>query len=91
MTKSKILIVEDDKLLSTTYTMFVEDLGYEICEVCSSGEEAIKLVEDKCPDLIIMDIYLSGKLDGVETAKLILEKVNVPIVYITSDKEYSTI
>ncbi|GAB4297272.1 MAG: hypothetical protein Kow0068_21540 [Marinilabiliales bacterium] len=91
MSKSKILIVEDDKLLSTTYTMFVEDLGHEVIAVCASGEEAITEVKNNVPDLILMDIYLDGQFDGIATAAKINEFAFVPVIYITSDEEFSTI
>ncbi len=91
MNKGKILIVEDDNMLCTVFEMFLEELGYEHCGTVDSGEDALTHLENKLPDLILMDIHLKGKIDGIETAKQILEKYNVPIIYISGDSNVETV
>ena len=80
----KILVVEDDKMLCTIFQMFIQELGYEIAGVVRSGEDAIKLL-DVCPavDCVLMDIQLDGDLDGISTARLLGERRNTPVIFIS--------
>ena len=60
MKKAKILIVEDDFITSTDLEFRLRQMGYAICAVCATGEEAILLARTQLPDLVIMDITLDG-------------------------------
>ncbi len=80
----KILIVEDDSFIARDTKMRVENLGYNVSGIVPSGEEAIEKVDLAPPDLILMDIKLKGQIDGVEAAKQINTKYNIPIVYVTA-------
>lgn len=91
MNKTRILIVEDDKLLSTTFQLFVSELGHEIIGVTSSGEEAINMFREKNADLVLMDIHLPGEIDGISAALAILKIKEIPVIYVTSDKEKETV
>ncbi len=91
MSKAKILIVEDDSMLCTVFEMFLDELGYSHCGTVASGEDALSHCESHKPDLILMDIHLTGEIDGVETTKTILEKYNIPIIYISGDSDVSTV
>ena len=62
-------------------------MGYTIPAVVFSGEEAIKKSAEMQPDLVLMDIKLNGNIDGVEAAKQIRTRFNIPIVYITAYSE----
>ncbi len=88
---NKILIVEDDSMLCTVFEMFLEELGYEHCGTFASGEDALIQIENKPPDLILMDIHLQGEINGIETAKQIRDKYNIPIIYISGDSEVKTV
>lgn len=90
MGKAKILIVEDDSMLCTVFEMFLEELGYELSGTVASGEDALIHLENKQPNLILMDIHLQGEIDGIETAKQILKKYNIPIIYISGDSDVKT-
>jgi len=78
-------------MLCTVFEMFLDELGYSQCGTVPSGEETIKHCETNSPDLILMDIHLEGEIDGIETAKHILEKYNIPIIYISGDSDVSTV
>lgn len=81
----KILIVEDSSLTIEIIAEYLHKNGYETLSV-SSGEKAIKTVQDFDDiNLILMDIMLEGKIDGVEAANKILEIKDVPIVFITAN------
>lgn len=80
----KIFVIEDDKL-SVIYTKnMLENLGYQFAGSSASGEDAIIQIENKEIDLILVDIDLEGKLDGIETTEKIHKKYDIPIIYITS-------
>jgi hypothetical protein len=65
MEVKKVLIVEDDTLLTTTFSMFVEDLGYKVAGITSDGKKSIELCKKNTPDIVLMDIHLPGKIDGI--------------------------
>ena len=85
--KKKILIVEDEVMLSAWLKMQLEDEGYFVCGCITTGEEAIEFVQNTKPDLIIMDINLVGEIDGIEAAEIIIKKINIPIIFMTGYEE----
>lgn len=89
--KKKILIVEDDSLISTIFRMFLKELGYDLIGIVEDGKEAIRLCEEKKPDIILMDVHLGGNLDGIQTTELIKAKFDIPVIFLSSDTEESTI
>ncbi len=91
MEKKRIFIVEDENIVSLDMRKRLEKLGYEVPGIASSGEEAVAMVLESRPDLVLMDIKLSGKMDGVEAAAEILKTYAVPIVYITAYAENTTL
>ena len=91
MAKKKILIVEDDKMLCAIFEMFIRELDYELVGISQSGNEATKLIAINKPDVILMDIYIEGNITGIETAKLIYERYDIPVIFVTSDIKEETI
>ncbi|PKV67330.1 LytR/AlgR family response regulator transcription factor [Pontibacter ramchanderi] len=89
MAQLKLLIAEDDVVIAQNLSLSLESMGYEVCQVLSSGEELLLQVHQHQPDLIILDITLEGKLDGIETAALLAKATRVPFIFMTafSDKE----
>lgn len=87
MKSGKILIVEDELIISKSIVLILEQEGYTSAMV-TSGEEALELIPVYMPDLILMDIGLSGKLDGVTTANIISHQYNVPVIFITDQVNY---
>ena len=86
-----ILLVEDDRITSKLIQKYILDIGYYLAGAVASGEEAVAIINEKEPDLVLMDINLEGKLDGIESAKSINSTISIPFVYITSSSDYSTI
>jgi CheY-like chemotaxis protein len=84
MTKAKIMIVEDEWVTADDIRMSLQSLGYTVTSVTSSGEEAIQNAEKDKPDLVLMDIVLEGKMDGIEAANEIRTNLNIPVVYLTA-------
>ncbi|MBX0334392.1 response regulator [Pontibacter sp. HSC-14F20] len=89
MARLKLLIAEDDVVIAQNLSLSLESMGYEVCQAVSSGEELLLQVHQHQPDLIILDITLDGKLDGIETAALLAKATKVPFIFMTafSDKE----
>ena len=81
--KNKIMIVEDEVILSAWLKMQLEDEGYLVCGCFTSGEEAVEFVKTTKPDVILMDIRLTGKISGIETAEIITKNSNIPIIFMT--------
>ena len=88
MAEKRILIVEDEIITAEDIRESLQDMGYMVLGIVSSGEEAIKKVEEDIPDLVLMDIMLRGEMDGIAAAKQIRSVFNIPVVYLTaySDK-----
>lgn len=87
----KILLVEDDRITSRLLQKYILDIGYTLTSALSSGEEALREIDLNEPDLVLMDINLEGKLDGIDSAKSIMQRHSLPVVYITSSSDYSTL
>ncbi len=79
--KIKVLIVEDEWLISEVMKTLLERLNYEVTDVAVSEEEAIEKIEENLPDVILMDIVLMGAMDGIETAGQIRSRWDIPIIF----------
>ncbi len=91
MDKTRILIVEDESIVAHDIENMVRNIGYEVCGVVTSGEEAIEVAAATAPDLILMDIVLKGEVDGVEAAEKIRELHNIPVIYLTAHTDDNTL
>lgn len=87
----KIMIVEDERMISEDLKRTLIQMEYEVVGVCSSGEEAISMALNTNPDLIIMDIMLDGNISGVEAAKRIQMQKEIPIIFLTAYSDDKTI
>lgn len=82
--KKRILIVEDEEMISTFISACLEHVGgYEITSIVTKGEDAVKMAETDKPDIVLMDIILKGKMDGIEAAAIISGRLDIPVVYLT--------
>jgi DNA-binding LytR/AlgR family response regulator len=82
--KIKILIVEDEGIVALDMANQLKGNGYEIVGIADTGIEALEMVKTTNPDIILMDIFIKGKLNGIETAHKINEFGEIPIIYITA-------
>lgn len=84
----KLIIVEDDKVLSLLLSKMVERLGYEVLEIVTKGQEAIKKINELRPDLVLMDIMLEDDIDGIEAmATVRADGVDTSVIYITGNSD----
>jgi PAS domain S-box-containing protein len=91
MDTARILVVEDESLLAEHIRERLIDLGYEVVAVAHSGEEALDRVAASQPDLVLMDIRLKGNIDGIDTARVLRERFNLPVVYLTGETDGGTL
>jgi len=82
--RKKILLIEDEVIVGSDIKQVLEYRGYIVSDVISTGEKALKTADKFKPDLALMDIKLAGDMDGIETAKHIRKRYDVPIVYLTA-------
>lgn len=91
MGKKRIIIVEDDNLSLLILKSMIQKLGHVVTGAVSQGDEAIASCADYRPNLVLMDISLSGKMDGIEAARIIKEKFDIPVIFVTSDADEETL
>jgi two-component system, response regulator PdtaR len=84
MDKIKIMIVEDEVIIAKELQLIINDLGYDVCAIATTGEEAVQKAGEYLPDLILMDINLIGDMDGIEAAEKIQSEYNIPVIYVTA-------
>ena len=83
----KVLIVEDEAIFAMSMHRVLTMLGHEACGTVSTGEEAVCWANKENLDLIIMDVSLKGRMDGIEAARKIRSAHNVPIIFISGYQE----
>jgi len=87
----KVLIVEDEGIVAMNLQARLEELGYLVLSVVSSGEEAITAIQADRPDVVLMDIRLAGVIDGTEAAGAVWRWFHVPVVYLTAHGDEKTL
>ncbi len=91
MSKARILVVEDERITAEDIKDGLKSLGYEVPAVVHSGEEAVLKAGELQPDLILMDIQLEGKMDGIEAAGQIKKDFDIPVIYLTAYSDEGTV
>lgn len=91
MEKISVLIVEDQLLIAQNLKAILTDHDFKVMETAVCGEDALKVVDNSLPDLILMDIHLAGEIDGIETAEKIRQKYNIPIIYLSDHTDNETV
>ncbi len=91
MVKKLILVVEDNTIVALDISRRLKRLGYNVIPYpIISGEAAIEKAERLHPDLVLMDIKLKGKIDGIQAAEIIGNRFNIPVIYITAHSDKRT-
>ena len=87
MAEGKILIVEDNGIIALSMSRILARRGYKILGPISSGEEAVEFALRHQPELILMDIFLSGPMDGITAAREIQANLDVVVIYLSGSSE----
>ncbi len=88
---AKILITEDERLIAEELKLILHKDQHTTVGNVDSGEEAIEKAEALKPDLIFIDIQLKGKLDGLQTAQIILKNSKIPVIFCSAYKDDVTL
>jgi len=91
MTRPKILVVEDERVVASDLRIRLESGGYAVCAMVASGEEGVEKAGELRPDLVLMDITLQGNMDGVVAAEQIRQRYNLPVVFLTAHSDEGTL
>ncbi len=78
------MVTEDERIIAMDIQHSLEDFGYEVTAMASTGEDAIGLAEETTPALILMDIVLRGEMSGIEAADAIYTRFNIPVIYLSA-------
>ena len=84
MQNEKLIIVEDEILVAKSLENMLKDYGFDVVYICDNGKDAIEKARELKPALILMDIMLKGKMDGVDAAEYVYNRLNIPVVFLTA-------
>ena len=87
---SRLMIVDDEAVITTQLEDRLQSMKYDVVGTASSAEESVSMARELRPDLILMDIVMQGKLDGIDAAKIIKTDMDIPIIFLTAyaDEKY---
>jgi two-component system cell cycle sensor histidine kinase/response regulator CckA len=88
---TNILLVEDERIVALDLASTLEELGYTIAASVNTGEAAVKQALKLRPNLVLMDIRLAGKIDGIEAAEQIRKEIDIPVIYLTAHSDEPTL
>ncbi|HSO32075.1 MAG TPA: response regulator, partial [Labilithrix sp.] len=88
---TSVLVVEDERIVAMDIQQTLIGLGYDAFAAAASGDEALAAAANRRPDLVLMDIRIEGKRDGIETARLLRERFDVPVIFVTAHADDATI
>jgi len=80
----RVLIVEDCHIQSTVVKKMLESENFTVTAVCRSGEEVLEQLKIDVPDIILMDIFINGDINGIEAMRIIRETHSMPVIFITA-------
>ena len=91
MTPQSILVVEDEGVVAQDIQSTIGRIGHEVAGWATTAEEAVALAEERHPDLVLMDIRLSGEVDGITAAEQIRQRFDIPVIFLTAFADDETL
>ncbi len=82
-----VLIVEDEMIIALTIEQMIKNMGHNVAAKVASGKQAVQQAFQLQPDIILMDIRLKGKMDGIEAMEQIQTEANIPVIYVTGNND----
>jgi CheY-like chemotaxis protein len=82
--RGRVLILEDERLVAENLKDIFEETGFEVIAIVSSGEEALDLIHSTHPDLLLLDVRVKGRMDGIETAIAAHARGKLPVIFLTA-------
>ena len=89
--RSSVLIVEDEFLIALDLEAAMSGLGFEICGLAPNAEEARSLAMNHQPDVVLVDVYLGGAREGIETARWLRDVCDASVVFVTAHTDAATL
>ena len=83
----KIMIVEDEAVIALRLEERLAEMGYKVIGMSYTGEDCVKKARSLLPDLILMDVMISGDLDGIDSAKIVKDELDIPVIFMTAYTE----
>jgi CheY-like chemotaxis protein len=80
----KIMIVENEAVIALRLQQRLTSMGFDVVGVAYSGEEVVETARDLRPDLILTDIMIPGKLDGIQVAEIVKSALDIPVIFLTA-------
>ena len=87
----KVIVVEDEAVIAQLLEFHVMEAGHNVLDIAHNSERALDLVHNLQPDLVLLDINILGERDGIEVGKIIKNKYNIPIIFITALSDMDTL
>ena len=91
MTNLKIGIIEDDLLIAESIVMMLQDIGYQTTIPVRNYDDALQMIRDDKPDILLIDIMLDGNLDGIDVARKVVSDFGLPFIFITANSDKATV
>jgi diguanylate cyclase (GGDEF)-like protein/PAS domain S-box-containing protein len=91
MENIRILIVEDESIVAMDIKLMLQNAGYHVVATVDSGEKAVEKAGIFSPDLVLMDIHLKGKMDGIEASEIIRNQFFLPVIFLTAFADEETL
>lgn len=91
MSKTNVLVVEDENIVSKDIQHSLKKLGYNVVGAAATGEKALAIAHETKPDVVLMDIMLKGDMNGIETAGKIKAELKIPVIYLTAYADEATL
>ena len=80
----RVFVVEDESFIARDVMNSLEQMGYKVTGTAASGADALRMLEQTTPHLVLMDLVLQGDMDGIETAEKVRSRFNIPVIYLTA-------
>lgn len=91
MEEIKVFVVEDEAIVSKDIQVCLKKLGYSVIGTFSSGERILQSLKEQKPDIILLDIMLSGEISGVEVSAKVKKEYNIPVIFLTAYTDEKTL
>lgn len=87
----KVLVVEDERVIAKDLALTLEGMGYQVTGSAASRDEALAACARDAPDIVLMDIRIKGPVDGIDTAKELLDRYGLQVIYLTAHADVASI
>lgn len=86
-----MLIVEDERVVAKDLELTLESMGYEVIGSAATRDEALAICARQVPDIVLMDIRIKGAVDGIDTARELLDRYGLHVIYLTAHADVASI